>query len=107
VTESQIHDAIRQMIVHCDLRMEQGDYPMMSARSTLYELGFEGEACEEIIRHIAEGGFTYCLDHTIPMTGHHDAQGERPHRDVCYWGPDQLASRLRCLSNVPYQVRAR
>lgn len=105
LTEIQVHEAIRQMVIHCRLLMVQ-PYEVTSARRVLQELGYE-EHMDQVLRHIADGGFDYCLDHTIPMTGHHEARGEKPDPDVCYWGPDQLESRLRCLRNVPYWVTAR
>jgi hypothetical protein len=99
--EDWIKDAIRQMIVHCDLKMEQG-YEPLSARSALYELGFTSTQALQVLEAIAAGGFDYCLDPSITMTGHHEAQGEKPSYEVCYWGPDQLKSRLLCLSNVSW-----
>jgi hypothetical protein len=92
------------MIQLCDAKMVFG-YQMVSARSVLRELMLEGSDLQQILQFIADGGFDYCLDPAIPMTGHHEAAGERPHRDVCYWGPDQLKSRLQSLRNVPYGAR--
>jgi len=111
LTEEQCQEAVGQMIVHCRLIMEQykagvGEYESVSARSVLKTLGYE-EDIPQVLEFIAQGGFDYCLDPAIPMTGHHEARGERPNRDVCYWGPDQLESRLQCLTNVPYTVRHR
>ena len=91
LSTEQIHDAIRQMLVSCELKMK--DYEPMTARGTLYSLGFHGEDCEQILRYIADGGFNYCLD-----PEYHEGE-QRISLDVCYWGPDQLASRLHSLSN--------
>lgn len=102
MTEDQKVEAIKQMLTSCELAMPE--YRLLSARGTLIELGYHGEDLEEVIRFIADGGFDYCLDPHIRMTGHHEAQGEFPVPDVCYWGPDQLASRLQCLRNVPYHL---
>jgi hypothetical protein len=99
MTEEKKIEAIRQMIVHCEIL--QADYTPVSARSALRDLGYNDEELPEVLRFIADGGFDYCLDHTIEMTGHHEARGERPSYDVCYWGPDQLKSRLQSLSNTP------
>ena len=101
LTEDQVNDAIRQLTVHCRLLMEQyeagvGEYEIVSARGVLYTLGFEESDTDQILEHIAAGGFSYCLDSQI---------GDKPPRDACYWGADQLESRLRCLSNVPRVVR--
>jgi hypothetical protein len=99
-TEKKI-EAIEQMKIHCDLLMR--DYQPVSARSALRDLGYDGNNLLEVLQFIADGGFDYCLDHQIRMTGHHEARGEFPDRDVCYWGPDQLKSRLQCLTNVPFR----
>jgi hypothetical protein len=95
MTHDQIKDAIKQMIVACDLKMEA--YEPVSARSVLYELGYSMNHTVDVLRYIADHGFDYCLDYAIRMTGHHDASGEFPNQQVCYWGPDQLKSRLQCL----------
>lgn len=104
MTRLQIIGAINQMLVSCELKMV--NYESVSARGLLYELGFEADA-DEIIEFIADGGFYYCLDPSIPSTHFTAPNPEYPDPDVCYWGPDQLASRLRCLSNVPYNMLAR
>jgi hypothetical protein len=96
LTEDQIHEAIHQMMIQCDLAMPE--YRALSARSCLSELGYHGLNAQQVIDHIAAGGFDYCLDPSIPASGHNN---ERPSRDVCYWGPDQLKSRLQCLRNTP------
>lgn len=90
LTDDQVQSAIRQMLVSCELKMK--DYEPMTARGTLYSLGFHGEDCEQILKFISDGGFNYCLDPEFQ-------EGERISLDVCYWGPDQLASRLHSLSN--------
>lgn len=105
MTEEKIHLAIGKMIAACDAKMATGKYPMVSARSVLRELDYDASDQQTVLLHIAAGGFDYCLDHTIVMSGHHEGRGEKPDHAVCWWGPDQLASRLQCLSNVPYWVR--
>jgi hypothetical protein len=100
MTTEQKSEAVQQMIAHCRLLMEQyeqgGRYESVSARGVLYTLGFEAEV-NEVLAFIAEGGFAYCLDAEVGATERH---GERPPRHACYWGADQLESRLQCLSNV-------
>jgi len=94
LTTDQIREAVEQMKSHCDLLM--GNYEMVSARSALYTLGYNQEDAEQVLQTLYEGGFTYCLDpdyHRSPRT---DDQG-RISSDVCYWGPDQLKSRLDCV----------
>lgn len=103
MTNLQIYGAIRK-VVELTVELEADGYQPVSARSALRKLGYDREQQDSVILFIADGGFDYCLDPTIPMTGHHEAAGETPHPDVCYWGPDQLRSRLFCLSNLPYFV---
>lgn len=105
MTYDQKAEAVVQMVNHCRLLMDQykagtGSYETVSARGVLYTLGFESDV-DEILAFIAEGGFDYCMDSTIAAKH----SGERPPRDACYWGADQLQSRLECLSNVPPSIR--
>jgi hypothetical protein len=75
-------------------------YPAVSVRSLATKLGFE-ELLPNILTACKEGGFSYCLDHTIEATswdGNKDGMvTEHPPRNACYWGPDQLRSRLDCV----------
>lgn len=89
LTQSQVLEAIEQMKVQCDLAMPE--YRMLSARSTLYELGYE-EHVEQVLAYIFEHGFTYCLD-----PAYHEGSLTKIEYSVCYWGPDQLKSRLDSL----------
>jgi hypothetical protein len=100
MTDEKKVEAIRQMLVSCELAASDC-HRMLSARGCLNELGFDAEEVDEVIGFIAAGGFDYCLDPWVPMTGHHDAAGRCPRPDDCFWDPDQLASRLRFLRNVP------
>jgi hypothetical protein len=89
MTKDQIREAVEQMKVQCDLKM--ANYEMVSARSALHELGYQGEDTEEVLKALFESGFTYCLD---PW---YHRGSEVVSADVCYWGPDQLKSRLDCI----------
>jgi len=105
LTEEQVQEAVHQMVAHCHLLMEQynagiGEYETVSAVGVLYTLGFEADV-EQILQHIAAGGFNYCLDPSILMHSQVDGNDMYPSRQACYWGADQLESRLQCLSNVP------
>jgi hypothetical protein len=92
--EAWFRDAIAQMVVQCDLKM--ATYEACSARGVLYELGFSEEETGQVLRAIAARGFDYCLDSQIECSaGGGDRARRRPTQDVCYWGPDQLKSRLQ------------
>jgi hypothetical protein len=88
-------------------RLEQPGmgYPMVSVRSLANKLGFS-EQIDAILAACAEGGFTYCLDHTIEATSYsgNGMESSYPSRDVCYWGPDQLRSRLDCIDYRIYST---
>lgn len=103
--QPEIHTAIDRLMTECEER--QASYKMTSARSGLKHLGYSEAEQDEVIKFIAEGGFDYCLDPKIVMTGPHEAAGEKPDWQVCYFGPDQLLSRLMALSNIPYELRDR
>lgn len=101
LTDEQVKEAITQMRTSCDLKMEQ-DYQLVTARGLLYELGFEVEDAEQVLQVLYDGGFRYCLDPWFKAK-HFDPNNpkavngmveEFPSHDACYWGPDQLKSRL-------------
>jgi len=113
LTDEQVYEAIAQMLVQCEHK--QVAYEPVSARGVLIELGYLGADIMQVLQHCADGGFTYCLDHRFSAT-HFDPNNrdavngmvtDYPEQSACYWGPDQLASRLQCLTNVPYQYRNR
>ena len=88
--------AITEVKDLCDKYM--AGYKMVSMRSALYDLGYPADQADVIIRHVADRGFSYCLDHTIPCTSYALGPAERhPAQSVCVWGPDQLKDRLECL----------
>lgn len=92
MTDEQIKEAITQVKHHCDMLMT--NYESTTLRGALYTLGYSSEAqAQEVIEYCASHGFNYCLDTTIK---HND--GEYPPAFATMWGPDQLKSRLECLS---------
>lgn len=105
--DAMVSDAILQMISHTQNSMEltkQGvkEYEMCSARGVLYTLGYSSLDVTEILTYIHENGFSYCLDYEFPSNAL-KADGETtetiyPDQQVCYWGADQLNSRLRCVT---------
>jgi hypothetical protein len=108
----QIHEALEQVLVSCELA--QAEYTPMAMRSALIDLGYSSDA-DQIVAFVAAGGFTYCMDPSVSAT-HYDPNNREavngmvtdyPGPDACFWGPDQLASRLRSLSNWTPQYRAR
>jgi hypothetical protein len=99
LTKAQVDEAIEQLKVQCDLKM--ADYESLSARSGLNELGYAADDVDQVINTIAERGFNYCLDSHVKCSSGVAGGGEEyPSPDVCYWGPDQLKSRLNSLRTV-------
>lgn len=99
LSTNQKREAVAQMRSHCDLSMAKyetgvGEYESLSARSVLYELGYDEGEADEVLTFVAERGFNYCVDPIIPNPN----TGERPPRHACYWGADQLLSRLDFIS---------
>ena len=91
-------DALRAIRAEAK-RLETGHgYPPVSVRSLHTDLKLETPLVD-ILEACVDGGFSYCLDHTIEATSYSGGEEHtgRPSRDVCYWGPDQLRSRLDCV----------
>lgn len=103
LTTQEVADAIAQVIAHCDILQET--YEPVSLRGALYTLGYEEDQADQVITDCAERGFDYCNDPMIIATHYspNDPRAvngmvtDRPSADACYWGPDQLKSRLECL----------
>lgn len=95
-----IDQAIEEVKRLCD--DYQAEYRPVSLRSALVTLGYDSEEIDIVITDVWHRGFTYCLDHTKMATGYfdpgHNRKNEYPAPEVCYWGPDQLKSRLQALS---------
>lgn len=99
LTPDQIREAVDKVKDLCDAKMD--GYQMVSLRSALEELGYNTPDRNQVIRWVAYRGFTYCLDHIILSTwwdsNANKEVSEYPNWEVCYWGPDQLKSRLNSL----------
>lgn len=96
LNDAQVKEAVLQVKVHCDILQER--YEPVSLRSALNTLGYESEDTQQVIEYVASRGFTYCLDHTIKCSeGGGSSNKIYPSSDVCYWGPDQLKSRLEFI----------
>jgi hypothetical protein len=102
MSKAQIHIAVHRVMSLCD--EYQTGYRSVSMRSALETLGYDRDAQDEIVRAVAEEGFQYCLDPIISAT-HFDPNNPQaengmitdfPNKEACYWGPDQLKSRLHC-----------
>jgi hypothetical protein len=89
MTRKQIIEAVAQARSHCRLQEEIGEFTPISLRGVLYTLGYDSYQAECVIRFVAAQGFNYCVDPWIT-----NPSGERPPEFTCYWGPDQLRSRL-------------
>ena len=95
LTQNQLNEAFMQSLSFArnavDYYKNGGDYEMLMYRDVLRKLGYHGEDAEQIISAVAKAGFDYCLD---PQISH---QGYFPAEDPCWWGCDQLYSRLQCV----------
>lgn len=100
MTTHQIQEAIEQMKSHCKL-LEETDYHSVTARGVLHTLGYQADA-DEILASISASGFEYCLDPAIECNSGDPDDNKRIHPPefACYWGPDQLRSRLNSLHRV-------
>jgi hypothetical protein len=103
MSDPEIVEAITKVKALCDEHYADG-YRMISMRSGLIEAGYSrDDQISAVLEYVAARGFEYCLDHTIECSsGATGKPRSRPSRDVCWWGPDQLKSRLDCLSSRPY-----
>jgi hypothetical protein len=90
--DSPVLAALKAIRAEAYGREQAPGYAMASVRSLAGELGF-AELLPDILEVCAANGFGYCLDETIPCGTDH----ELPDRNVCYWGCDQLRSRLDCV----------
>lgn len=100
LTPDQNREAVEKVKELCDAKMD--GYHMVSLRSALRELGYAKAAQDQVIRWVAYRGFTYCLDPIITSTwwdsNNNKEVAEYPDWQVCYWGPDQLKSRLNSVT---------
>ena|SRR5215831_9733988 len=93
MTEAQIVEALQQVVIDCKI-LEDTDYHSVSLRGELYKLGYDEENADACIRYAHKGGFTHCIDPMFPSKSHEDGSDEPTPSFACYWGPDQLRSRL-------------
>lgn len=102
MTGAEIREVIEAMIRTCGALIERNKageirYPFVSARNLIIEVGRDPD---EVLPCIAQAGFDYCLDSAIPCStgvGGDAGRKERPSQDVCYWGADQMKSRLDAI----------
>ena len=102
LTAAQLKEAIDQMKIQCDLKMN--GYLPVSARSVLYELGYEADI-DQLLQVIYDGGFQYCLDPQFAAThfdptqpGGGERHGHRPplgRRLLLGPRPAQVPTRVR------------
>jgi hypothetical protein len=97
-----IIEALRAIRQECSAREEASNYAPVSVRGIASKLNLQ-VPIEDILQACVDGGFTYCLDHTVEATAYdgNEMRTSYPSQGACYWGPDQLRSRLDC---VDYRV---
>ena len=103
MSDPEILDVIEKVKRICEEYYADG-YRPISMRSGLIAAGYDWhDAITSVLEYVASHGFEYCLDHTIECSsGTTGKPRSRPSQDVCWWGPDQLKSRLDCLSSRSY-----
>lgn len=103
MTNAEIKEALQRVCDHCDDMMD--GYQPVSMRGSLKFLGYTVPQQNEVISHCAMNGFNYCLDYTVAAT-HFDPNNPKavndmvtdyPDQQACFWGPDQLKSRIQCV----------
>jgi hypothetical protein len=106
--EAQYHEwvgeAVDQMRSYCQ-QITETDYHSVSARGVLYTLGYTPYDADTVLTELHKEGFDYCLD---PMFPSKTLGKDEPTPDfACYWGPDQLKSRIDCCTRLgnPHNYR--
>jgi hypothetical protein len=106
VTEDEVKKAVKYAENFCRVLENAYDddvlpYTMVSARSVLKHLNYTPEEQNQILAHMSHEGFNYCLDPRIPHVMHNtetgDTRQEFPPEHACWWGMDQLRSRLQSI----------
>lgn len=87
-----IEQIIKEAIEQCDT----GEYRVITLRQLLAEVGCIDDEADLIIRYVADHGFNYCVDPIIAIPSSSDVTSYPP-KSGCYYGVDQLKSRLECL----------
>ena len=102
LSTDEISVAVGQMKTYCDTLM--ADYKPVSARSALNAVNAKGRydevEVEQILQAIYDAGFQYCFDRKFLSSNGMDGTQEYPADSVCYWGPDQLKSRLNSIRTI-------
>lgn len=101
MTENDIKQAVARMVNHCTIlntayKDELLPYEMASARNVLMCLNYSKRDQDLVLGYLHAHGFSYCLD---PMFATKNEAGdwEPTPEFACWWGIDQLLSRLRCV----------
>lgn len=90
-------EALREYVTRLDEKYRttraNEDYVSLSVRKALRIIGVRADSpTDDVIALIGNGGFDYCLD---PSWACQD--GQFPPEFACWWGIDQLRSRLDCV----------
>lgn len=86
-------EAVQQSIMLLRALEETAElrYTMFSARSVLVHLNLDKHEQDEVLDYMHKNGFAHCLDPRYP------SNNERTPEHACWWGVDQLRSRLQCV----------
>lgn len=93
MVDAEVLEALSRIRAEAQRIEQAGDWRYVSVRSLACELGFS-ELVPLILAECVERGFSYCLDHTVSSLDGVTKERIFPSEEVCYWGPDQLRSRL-------------
>ena len=104
MTQNEIFTAIQAVIARCKKGLETG-YPTVSMRGMLYDCGYSVHETDFVLQFVSSEGFNYCLDSRIAHEKcGDDSRQEFPPYEACYWGADQLISRLNCVLPMNWQL---
>jgi hypothetical protein len=94
LNHDEMNEALVSLKSYCDSKMSP--YTLISVRHSLRTLGYHNGDLDQLMQAIYDHGFRYCFDPQFKCSDGIPGSDKQvyPTSDVCYWGPDQLKSRL-------------